>query len=63
MCVDFSLGAAQDNDLSVELSLWRALGVLVVFRILSDWSGSNACIDSMDWRVLDRCDQRNQIAA
>ena len=39
MCVDVSLGTGRDNDLSVELSQWRELGVSIVFRILSDGSG------------------------
>ena len=64
----FPRGAARDNDLSVELSLWRALWVLILFRILSDWSRSNAFIDSMDWSVLNTlcfllpCQQRCWIA-
>ena len=33
MCGDVSLGTGRDNDLS-------ALGVIIVFRILSDGSGS-----------------------
>ena len=48
--------AGRDNALSVKVSWWRlrlAQGVLIIFRILSDGSGSNACIDGMDWSVLN----------
>ena len=49
----FPQDTARDVELNVELSWWQALGVLIVFRILSDWSWSNACIDCMDWSVLN----------